>query len=79
MGYLNGREKTHEAIGDDGWMRSGDLGYLDSDGFLYVTGRAKELIITAGGENIAPVGIEDSVKEELPVLANAMLYGDQRK
>ncbi|XP_063598526.1 long-chain-fatty-acid--CoA ligase ACSBG2-like isoform X2 [Penaeus indicus] len=79
MGYLRMEEKTHEAIDDEGWLHSGDIGKLDSDGFLYITGRIKELIITAGGENIAPVIIEDNLKAELPSLSNSMLIGDKRK
>ena len=79
MGYHNSEEKTHETIQDNGWMLSGDLGYLDEDGFLYVTGRAKEIIITAGGENIAPIPIEDAIKVELPIASTVMLYGDKRK
>ncbi|XP_042336359.1 long-chain-fatty-acid--CoA ligase ACSBG2 [Sceloporus undulatus] len=79
MGYLNMEEKTKEAIDDDGWLHSGDLGKHDVDGFLYITGRIKELIITAGGENIPPVPIEDAVKEAVPILSNVMLVGDKAK
>nr|XP_060640726.1 long-chain-fatty-acid--CoA ligase ACSBG2 [Anolis sagrei ordinatus] len=79
MGYLNMEEKTKEAIDEEGWLHSGDLGKHDHDGFLYITGRIKELIITAGGENVAPVPIEDAVKEALPILSNAMLLGDKAK
>ncbi|XP_063869884.1 long-chain-fatty-acid--CoA ligase ACSBG2-like isoform X4 [Scylla paramamosain] len=79
MGYLRMEEKTHEAIDDEGWLHSGDIGRLDSDGFLFITGRIKELIITAGGENIAPVLLEDNLKAELPCLSNSMLIGDKRK
>ncbi|XP_010003883.1 PREDICTED: long-chain-fatty-acid--CoA ligase ACSBG2 [Chaetura pelagica] len=79
MGYLNMEEKTKEAIDEDGWLHSGDLGKHDKDGFLYVTGRIKELIITAGGENVPPVPIEDAVKDAVPIISNAMLVGDKAK
>ncbi|XP_015598128.1 very long-chain-fatty-acid--CoA ligase bubblegum [Cephus cinctus] len=79
MGYLNAPEKTKEAKDDEGWLHSGDLGRIDSEGFMYVTGRIKELIITAGGENIPPVHIEHMLLAELPALSNAMLIGDLRK
>lgn len=57
-GYRNLPEKTQEAFTADGWFRTGDLGRLDPDGFLFVTGRAKELIVTAGGENVQPEEVE---------------------
>ncbi|KAL4634756.1 long-chain-fatty-acid-CoA ligase ACSBG2 [Arapaima gigas] len=79
MGYLNMADKTTEALDAEGWLHSGDLGKQDADGFLFITGRIKELIITAGGENIPPVPIEDAVKEEVPLISNAMLIGDKRK
>ncbi|KAI5237423.1 Long-Chain-Fatty-Acid--Coa Ligase Acsbg1 [Manis pentadactyla] len=79
MGYLNMEAETREAIDDQGWLRTGDTGRLDAEGFLYVTGRIKELIITAGGENVPPVPLEEAVKRELPIISNAMLLGDQRK
>lgn len=79
MGYLNMEDKTHEAIDSEGWLHTGDMGRLDDDGFLYITGRLKELIITAGGENVPPVPIEEAVKMELPIISSAMLIGDQRK
>merc|ERR1719198_2843347 len=71
--------KTAEAIDADGWLHSGDVGVLDNDGLLHITGRIKELIITAGGENIAPVPIEDKLKELCPAISNVMLVGDKRK
>jgi long-chain-fatty-acid--CoA ligase ACSBG len=61
-GYLNNVEKTLETLDSDGYIHSGDIGYKDNDGFVKITGRIKELIITAGGENVAPVPIEDSLK-----------------
>uniref|UniRef100_A0A8C2WGG6 long-chain-fatty-acid--CoA ligase n=1 Tax=Cyclopterus lumpus TaxID=8103 RepID=A0A8C2WGG6_CYCLU len=79
MGYLDMPDLTAEALDQDGWLHSGDLGRHDQNDFLYITGRIKELIITAGGENIPPVPIEDSVKAEVPIISNAMLIGDKLK
>lgn len=79
MGYLNNPEKTKETFDDDGFLLSGDVGKVDDDGFFYITGRIKELIITAGGENIAPVPIEDNIKAECPLIATAMVIGDKKK
>jgi len=78
MGYVNAPEKTKDTMDDEGWLHSGDIGKKEND-FLYITGRIKELIITAGGENIAPCAIEEAVKEELPIISQAMLVGDKRK
>ncbi|KAL6465440.1 hypothetical protein MHYP_G00255730 [Metynnis hypsauchen] len=79
MGYLNMPDKTEEALDSEGWLHSGDLGKHDKNGFLYIAGRIKELIITAGGENIPPVPIEDALKEEVSIISNAMLVGDKKK
>ncbi|CAJ0949016.1 unnamed protein product [Ranitomeya imitator] len=79
MGYLNMEDKTRDVFDKDGWLHSGDIGKIDSEGFLQVTGRIKELIITAGGENIPPILIEDAVKRHLPIVSNAVLIGDRRK
>jgi len=79
LGYLWDEKGTSELIDNDGWVHSGDLGRVDSDGFFYVCGRIKELIVTAGGENISPVPIEDGIKEELQVLSNVVVVGDGRK
>jgi long-chain-fatty-acid--CoA ligase ACSBG len=79
MGYLHMEEQTKETIDDKGRLHSGDIGRQDKDGFLYITGRIKELLITAGGENVPPIPIEDRLKSELPAVSNCMLIGDKRK
>lgn len=79
MGYLNMEDKTKESLNEEGWLHSGDLGKHDDKGFLFITGRIKELIITAGGENIPPVPIEDAIKEQIPIISNAMVIGDKKK
>jgi long-chain-fatty-acid--CoA ligase ACSBG len=79
MGYLKNEQATRETIDSQGYLRSGDLGKIDSNGFLYITGRIKELIITAGGENVAPLIIEDSFKEFCPPCSNIMVIGDNQK
>uniref|UniRef100_A0AAV1UP22 AMP-dependent synthetase/ligase domain-containing protein n=1 Tax=Peronospora matthiolae TaxID=2874970 RepID=A0AAV1UP22_9STRA len=79
MGYLKGEQQTKDAIDEEGWLHSGDCGGIDEDGFMTITGRIKELLITAGGENVPPVIIEETIKEELPLLSNAMVVGDRRK
>ena len=71
--------KLDAAIDDEGWLHSGDKGALDTRGMCKITGRFKELIIGAGGENIAPVPVEDRVKELCPVISNIMMVGDKRK
>lgn len=79
MGYMKDKISTNNTIDQEGWLHSGDLGVVDKDGFIKITGRIKELIITAGGENIPPVLIEDSLKAEVPAISNTMLIGDKRK
>ena len=80
MGYLWEEGKTAELHDAEGYVLSGDLGRFDKDGFLYLTGRQKEIIVTAGGENIAPVPIEDAIKEVLKdYIANCLVIGDKRK
>jgi len=79
MGYMKNPKKTREAIDSHGFLHSGDKGLIDKDGFLRITGRYKELIIGAGGENIAPVLIEQTFKEECPAISNFVVYGDQQK
>merc|ERR1719433_1180794 len=72
-------EKTRGAIDRHGWLHSGDKGTIDTNGMLRITGRYKELIIGAGGENIAPVPVEENIKLLCPALANVMMVGDNRK
>merc|ERR1719356_1196122 len=78
MGYMYMPEKSAEAFDDEGFLRSGDIGE-ERDGFTMITGRIKEMIITAGGENMAPVLLENEIKEELPALSNVMMVGDRQK
>ena len=77
MGYLKNEQATRDTIDNEGYVHSGDLGKIDKDGFLHITGRIKELIITAGGENIAPVPIEDQFKLECLACSNIMLVGEK--
>ena len=79
MGYLGDEEKTTNAFDSDGWLHTGDIGQDLEDGFYRITGRIKDILITAGGENIAPILIEDIIKKELPCISNAMVIGDRRK
>jgi long-chain acyl-CoA synthetase len=77
LGYYKEPDATADAL-RDGWLCSGDLGAFDREGFLSITGRKKEIIITAGGKNIAPKNIEAAIKE-LPLVGEAVVIGDRRK
>ena len=76
-GYWRDEDATREVLDPEGWFRTGDLGSLDDDGFLTITGRSKEIIVTAGGKNVAPAALEDVLRAH-PVVAQAMVVGDQR-
>ena len=77
MGYLNDSAATAETL-VDGWLQSGDLGEFDESGYLTITGRKKDIIITAGGKNIAPSLLESGIKDS-PVVSEAVVIGDRRK
>jgi long-chain acyl-CoA synthetase len=77
-GYYHLPEDTREAFTDDGWLRTGDIGHLDEDGFLVVTDRKKDLLKTAGGKFVAPQPIENRLKSS-PFIMNAVVVGDRRK
>mmetsp|Transcript_28982 Transcript_28982/g.57851 ORF Transcript_28982/g.57851 Transcript_28982/m.57851 type:complete len:661 (-) Transcript_28982:143-2125(-) len=89
MGYMYMPDKTAETIDEDGFLHSGDVAAFDDDsdpdlkegpgGFMRITGRIKELIVTAGGENVPPVLIENEMKAEMPAISNCMVIGDKRK
>lgn len=74
-GYWNNPEATAEAITADGWFHSGDVGKLDDDGYLYITGRKKELLVTSAGKNVAPNVLEDRLRSA-PIISQCVVVGD---
>ncbi|MBC7706021.1 MAG: long-chain fatty acid--CoA ligase [Rhodoferax sp.] len=77
-GYLNQPEKTAEVLSPDGWLRTGDVGTVDADGFFTITDRMKDIIITAGGKNITPSELENDLKFS-PYITDAVVIGDKRQ
>ncbi len=76
-GYWHNEEATKETFAEDGWFRSGDIGELDDEGFLRITGRKKELIVTTGGKNVSPAVLEDRLRSHA-LISQTMVVGDGR-
>jgi long-chain acyl-CoA synthetase len=76
QGYYKNEDATKEAIVDD-WLHTGDLGEIDSEGFIKITGRKKDIIITAGGKNITPANLENEIKQH-PLASQCVVVGDRR-
>ena len=76
-GYLKDEEATREVLGDDGWLRTGDVGEVDADGFVTITDRKKDIIVTAGGKNVAPQNLENELKTAKEI-SQALVVGDRR-
>ncbi len=77
-GYFNAPEATREILEPDGWLHSGDIGEIDPAGFVRITDRKKDIIVTAGGKNVSPQNLENSLKT-FPIVSQAMVHGDKRK
>ncbi|GGM53678.1 AMP-dependent synthetase/ligase [Microbacterium saperdae] len=75
--YWNNEAATTEAFSEGGWFRTGDIGSFDSEGFLTITGRKKEIIVTAGGKNVAPAALEDPIRAN-PIIGQVVVVGDQK-
>ena len=76
-GYYKDEQATREVLGEDGWLRSGDVGSIDADGFISITDRKKDILVTAGGKNVAPQNLENALKTS-PLVSQALVLGDRR-
>jgi long-chain-fatty-acid--CoA ligase ACSBG len=88
LGYLYMQQQTEDTFDEEGYLKSGDIATIDDDddpslpspaGFIHITGRIKDLIITAGGENIPPLLIEEHILKYIPIISNCVVIGDRRK
>ena len=76
-GYWQNEAATAAALSPDGWLSTGDVGHLDDEGFLFITGRKKDLLVTSAGKNVAPAGLEDRLREHW-LISQAFVVGDAR-
>lgn len=76
-GYYNAPEDTRQVFTEDGWFRTGDIGYVDDDSFLYINGRVKNLIILPNGKNVFPEEIEDALMKKIPYIRECVVYADK--
>jgi long-chain acyl-CoA synthetase len=76
-GYWNNPSATAEVLDEDGWFRTGDIGHIDEDGFVFITDRKKDIIVTAAGKNVAPTALEDSLRAHW-LVSQAVVFGDRR-